>query len=75
MKNTFELPNPDVVRSEIVEKCEGCEKVFENVCIAYANPALIQRQGCALQSNKVLTAEEIKKINPLKASKRKKRGR
>jgi hypothetical protein len=45
------------------------------VCIAYYNPKEKQRLGCALASNKVQEETTKKKINPLKASKRKKKGK
>jgi hypothetical protein len=83
-KPTF-LPNPDALRQPIVEKCSGCNKIFEgyaapeseiltDVCIAYIDPAALQRRGCCLQSNKFEDKkDEKKKINPLKASKRARR--
>lgn len=79
------LPNPDVVREPIIEACEGCNKVYDKmpkgncvihesfiryVCIAYVSPSAMQRNGgCALQSNREMTIEEKKKINPIKWSK------
>lgn len=79
------LPNPHILRKPIVDKCVGCNKIFENyaapeamqvvdVCAAYADPEAIQRRGCALQSNKETEATgEKKKVNPLKWSKRRNR--
>ena len=78
MKKTV-LPNPDAPRAPIVEKCAGCNKIYDDgtlpiqFCISYAVPASRQRLGCPLQSNREMTKEEIKKVNPLKASKRSKK--
>lgn len=69
------LPNPHIERKQCVEECMGCDKMFSNenigVCIAYADPAIKHLRGCALKSNKVSETVETKKINPLKASRRK----
>lgn len=69
------LPNPELVRFPIVDECKGCEKIYTDldVCMVYEDPAKVQRRGCAF--NYVMTAEEIKKMNPLKASKKKHRRR
>ena len=69
------LPNPDIKREQCVEQCNGCNKMFSasdigDVCIAYVSPREKHRIGCPLQSNKVSEVVEIKRINPLKASKR-----
>lgn len=74
------ITNQPIQRLQCVEACTGCDKLFEDsnlgdVCVAYYNPSERQRLGCALQSNRELTKEEVKKINPLKASKRKKKGK
>ena len=47
------LPNADVVRKPIdKEMCDGCMKVFENVCKAYIDPSVfVRRGGCALKTN------------------------
>lgn len=52
---------------------EDCDKILDGVCIAYQNPAALQRLGCPLGSNKVRTEDEIKKLNPIKHSKRRSR--
>jgi hypothetical protein len=52
---------------------EDCDKILDGVCISYENPAALQRLGCPLGSNKIRTEEEIKKMNPIKYSKRKNR--
>lgn len=79
------LPNPNIKREFCVPECMGCNKMYSNipfgkcvledhVCIAYASPKEMHRNGgCVLKSNRILTAEEIKKMNPLKASKRARR--
>lgn len=57
--------------------CDGCIKaiVSENRCKSYEYPENWYRLGgCPLKSNKVLEVENGKKVNPLKASRRKKRG-
>lgn len=80
MKATF-LPNPDVMREQCIPECMGCNKMFSDentgdVCIAYVNPKAMHRLGgCALQSNKEIEITAKKKINPIKASKRGRRGK
>lgn len=74
------LPNPEIVRENCVKECMGCDKMYtdihnpvleDHVCIAYANPVVLHRRGCVLQSNKVeIEKKKVKKINPIKASKR-----
>ena len=72
---------------KVTKVTEDCDKVFRImdsmdhgnaesniVCIAYENPEAVWRLGsCNLASNKVLTEEEKKKLNPIKMSKRKTR--
>jgi len=71
------LPNPHIKREQCVEQCKGCIRMFSDenigdVCVSYVNPKIIhEHYGCALNSNKEITAEETKKTNPLKASRRK----
>lgn len=74
------LPNQPIQRLQCVEACTGCDRVFSDsnlgdVCVAYYNPAEKHRLGCALATNKVQDEVAKKKINPLKASKRGKRGK
>ena len=71
----------------VVEKCSGCERVFdfplpgpdptaiEFRCLAYYKPAAKWKNGnCALASHVSAAAETKKaKINPIKASKRARR--
>lgn len=68
------LPNPDAHREPIVEFCEGCSKVYEEkgVCMVYENPAVATRAGGCF-FNMTEEAEAAKKVNPLKASKKKSR--
>ncbi len=80
------LPNPDVERKQCVPECIGCNKMYsdvplgesvleDHVCVAYINPAVLHnRGGCALKSNKIIETIVKKKVNPIKASKRAKRG-
>lgn len=58
--------------------CDGCIKAIkdENKCMSYDYPEAWHRKGgCPLKSNKVLEVKNGKKVNPIKASKRKRRGR
>jgi len=57
--------------------CFGCLKVdSETKCSVYEKPSVWVRKGdCPMKTNKVLLEVKGKKINPLKASKRKKRGK
>jgi hypothetical protein len=61
---------------QIVEQCEGCQKVMEfptgKYCISFPDPAVKWRHGnCNMATNvKVATVKTNEKINPLKASKR-----
>ena len=62
----------------LTKLCDGCIKAIikENRCVAYEYPeAWYRKGGCPLKSNKVLEVKATKKVNPLKASRRKKRGR
>jgi len=59
----------------IVEKCVGCHNVIENdgksYCKSYKDPASKWAFGqCNLGTHIVRKAEEAKKVNPLKASKK-----
>lgn len=61
----------------VKEMCDGCIKAItkENRCKSYDYPENWYRiGGCPLKSNKVLEVSSTKKINPLKASRRKKKG-
>lgn len=54
--------------------CDGCSHVVENNCGCYANTSIWKRLGsCPL--NQKGRSELVAKINPLKASKRARRGR
>ena len=62
----------------VKEMCNGCIKAIpkEDRCKSYEYPENWYRLGgCPLKSNKVLEVMTNKKINPLKASRRKKLGR
>jgi len=72
------LPNPDAYREQCVEKCMGCNRMYSDenigdVCISYPSPASVQRLGCPMQSNKEVEKKNVKKVNPIKASKRARR--
>lgn len=78
------LPNPELERKPCVDECDGCLKIFEreitppegmilvqeNVCVSYADPKAMHRLGCPMKTNREISKEEKKRINPLKASKR-----
>jgi hypothetical protein len=67
-KYTDVLPNPDVVRMPIVkEMCDGCMKVFENVCKAYIDPSVLaKRGGCALKTNPNIEVSDGKGVTKIK---------
>jgi hypothetical protein len=74
------LPNPQIVREQCTEQCTGCNKMYSDenigdVCIAYTNPKALHRLGCALKSNKIIEEIKEKKINPIKASKKARKGK
>jgi hypothetical protein len=70
----------------VVDQCRGCEKIFEhtqaldegeilveeNKCLVYVNPSIWWRPGfnCPIMGKKQ-EAVVARKVNPLKASKRK----
>ncbi len=59
----------------VVEKCVGCHNVLEHdgksYCKCYKDPAAKWMFGqCNLGTHVVRKAEETKKVNPLKASKK-----
>jgi len=73
------LPNEDIPRKIIdndimKDICNGCSKLFpisanENICESYANPMIWSRYGdCPI--NIKIKKEKIKKINPIKFSRR-----
>ena len=61
---------------QIVEQCEGCQKVKEfpsgKYCISFPDPSMKWRMGtCSMATHvKAANAKTNGKINPLKASKR-----
>jgi hypothetical protein len=74
------LPNPQIVREQCTEECDGCNKMYSDetvgdVCIAYTNPKALHRLGCPLKSNRVVEEIKEKKINPIKASKKARKGK
>lgn len=63
------LPNADVARKPIdKEMCKGCNKVFEDsVCKAYVDPSVLARRGgCALNSNREIAVDNVKKVYKVK---------
>ena len=67
---------PTAGHGPIVAQCEGCPRVIEGaqgkVCNAYRDPALKWSFGaCNLATHVARKAEgEVRKVNPLKASKK-----
>ncbi len=70
-----------VVMHQIVEKCEGCDRINEfegaKYCGSYPQPASKWRLGiCNFSTHtKTAPAKGKAKVNPLKASKRAAKGR
>lgn len=72
-----------VALEQVVEKCEGCERIVTHAetggkyCTSYAQPgAKWHRGACNFATHVSAEVEQGKvKINPLKASKRAARGR
>lgn len=70
-----------VIMNEIVEQCEGCERIVEfegnKYCGSYPLPASKWRLGnCNFATHmKAAPAKGKAKVNPLKASKRAAKGR
>jgi hypothetical protein len=63
----------------IIEKCEGCNKILESAtgrfCKVYPDPiAKWSLGGCPTASHLKKEVKEEQKINPLKASKRSRKG-
>jgi len=62
--------------NQIVEQCEGCQKVIEGpsgkYCMIFPDPAIKWRLGnCNMATHmKVSSEKKNGKVNPLKASKR-----
>ncbi len=70
----------DSMKAPIVSECKGCSKIVENVmCGTYLFPSSKWRFGAkcpVFDGNKeVIVNAEQKKLNPLKASRRKAKGR
>ena len=63
----------------VEEKCTECKNVEsfneKKYCKSYMNPELTWKTGCGLNTARILTKEEVKKINPLKASKQASKGK
>jgi len=66
----------DMIHEVLVSACVGCNKIDGDICIAYAKPHMKHRLGvCPLKSTNIIeNGTKAKKfVNPLKASKRKRR--
>lgn len=69
-----------VIMNQIVEQCEGCERIQEfdgaKFCGSYPQPAVKWRMGnCNFSTHMKAEAKAKAKVNPLKASKRAAKGR
>jgi hypothetical protein len=61
----------DKLCDKIVEQCVGCNRVENDYCKAFICPTTKWLTGdCALASHIVREAVEVKKVNPLKLSKK-----
>jgi hypothetical protein len=63
--------------NEVHEKCNGCKKVTAELkCSVYVKPSIWweKRGGCPVATHTVIKVAETKKVNPLKASKKAKKG-
>lgn len=58
----------------IIDKCENCKliEVFEGIkyCSVYQKPSAIWVSGCPRFTERKMKVEEVKLLNPLKASKK-----
>lgn len=67
------------IMNQIVEKCEGCERVKEfdgdKYCSTYPQPAAKWKLGNCNFSTHTKVAATKAKVNPLKASKRASKGK
>jgi hypothetical protein len=69
-----------VVMHQIVEQCEGCERIKEfeggKYCGSYPQPAAKWKMGnCNFATHTKASGKGKAKVNPLKASKRAAKGR
>lgn len=56
---------------KIVDQCVGCNRIENGYCKAFIRPATRWLAGnCTLASHIVYEAKEVKKVNPLKLSKK-----
>lgn len=61
----------DKLCEKIVEKCVGCNRVEKDYCKAFICPETKWLTGdCTLASHIVYEVREVKKVNPLKLSKK-----
>ena len=68
-----------IVRKLIVSACAGCNRITGDVCSAYLDPSVRHRTCvCPLKYTgrvEYVATKKGRKVNPLKASKRARRGR
>ena len=58
----------------VIDKCEGCAKVIDGYCGTYPEPSLKWKNGdCNFATNIVREIKSKKKINPIKASRRRRK--
>jgi hypothetical protein len=61
----------EMLCEKIIDKCVGCNRVENDYCKAFIHPTVKWLTGdCALANHIVYEAKEVKKINPLKLSKK-----
>lgn len=58
--------------AQVIEKCIGCSRIVDNFCSTYPDPVLKWAYGyqCPMATHIKKEAVEVKKMNPLKASKK-----
>ena len=72
------LPCPELHRKPIVDKCIGCERIFENhtlpegmilvdVCISYENPEIKWRQYRDETETKQVKGKDLVALEPVNA--------
>jgi hypothetical protein len=65
------------MKEKVHDKCIGCKKVdSDQFCMVYSKPSIWwdKRNGCPVASHTSKTVAVEKKVNPLKASKKAKKG-
>lgn len=65
------------MKEKVHDKCIGCKKVdSDQFCVVYIKPSIWwdKRGGCSIATHVSKEAVKEKKVNPLKASKKAKKG-